>query len=261
MSLVPLLIAYVLISIYKMLLVNSFFGTLYTFDFGIRNIANYQIAWYMGMYLCLFTLIPFLNKMWKALNEREQNILMITMIFLCAIYPCFNYIAPSYFVFAYPVMYYFIGVAIRDRQPVYNKFILLGIAAVAVALQAVISTFCTSTGMFDWSVISTPDGTYGTLFNLITGISIFLALYKVEIKADPIRKLLASISNVSFEIYLFAGAYDAIIYQQLKRTIANPPDFFWWFFVTVPLSFIMAYISSVIFSFVVKKILGLFERK
>ena len=42
MSLIPLVIAYVVISVYKMLFVNSIYGELYTFEFGIKNIANYH---------------------------------------------------------------------------------------------------------------------------------------------------------------------------------------------------------------------------
>lgn len=246
-GIVPLLLSYVVISVAKMLIYNKLYGKIYSVGDIFKNLGNYQVAWYMGMYLCLFLLVPFLNKMWNGLNDIEKNVLIGIMIFLCGLYPIFNYIAPVYFIGIYPVMYYFIGAVIRQRQYTYNKFVLVLIAVVVSVIEAVISVKCTKTGMFDWTVISTADGTYGTLLMCITAVCIFLAVYKINIKSYAIKRLLASISSVSFEIYLFAGIYDAIIYQYLKRTVTGANQFFWWFFVTVPLSFILAYISSVIF--------------
>lgn len=250
-TLITLIISYVVISIAKMILYNHLYGKIYSVVDMFKNLGNYQIAWYMGMYLCVFLLIPFLNKCWHALNDKEKIILITILVFLCGVYPIFNYIAPSFFYGIYPVMYYFMGAYIREKKPEFNKLILLLIAVVVSILEAIISFKFSSTGVFDWTVISTADGTYGTLFIAICAICIFLCFYKVNIKSKLINKLFASISKVSFEIYLFAGAFDAIIYQYLKRTLTGPNEFFWWYFITVPLSFICAYISSWIFRMII----------
>jgi len=247
MSLITLAISYVVVSVAKMFLYNYLYGQIYTALDMFKNLGNYQIAWYMGMYLCVFLLIPFINKMWASLDDKEKIILIATLIFLCAIYPVFNYIAPSFFYGIYPLMFYFIGAYIREKQPVFNRIILIIIAVAVSVLEAVISFSFTTTGLFDWTVISTSDGTYGTIFIAICAVCLFLAFYKVKINSKILQKLFSAISNVSFEIYLFAGAFDAIIYQYLKRTITGANNFFWWFFVTVPLSFICAFISSWIF--------------
>ncbi len=254
MALIPLVISYVVISVAKMILYNRLYGRIYGVKEMIVNLGNYQIAWYMGLYLCVFLLIPFLNKAWYALDTKEQNILIGTMAFLCTIYPVWNYIAPSYFIGTYPVLFYFLGIAVRDRKPRPNRLLLIGIIAATVIIEALISMFFTSTGTFDWNLISTADGTYGTLFISICTVCIFLLLYDTDIKNSAVRRILASISGVSFEIYLFAGAYDAIIYGYVKRFITSAVEAFWWFFVTVPLSFICAYLSSIIFHFVVSGI-------
>lgn len=255
-ALVTLTISYVVISVGKMILYNHLYGKIYPFSEMLKNLGNYQIAWYMGMYLCVFLLIPFLNKMWHALDDKEKIILIVTLVFLCAIYPVFNYIAPSFFYGVYPIMYYFMGAYIREKKPDYNRYVLIGIAIIVSVLEAAISFKFTTTGIFDWNVISTADGTYGTLFIAICAVCVFLSLYKVNIKSKIVNKLFALISKVSFEIYLFAGAFDAIIYQYLKRTIVGPNEFFWWFFVTVPLSFICAFVSSIIFRIVVDFVIG-----
>ncbi len=256
MALIPLVISYVVISVAKMFLYNRLYGKIYGVREMFVNLGNYQIAWYMGLYLCVFLLIPFLNKAWYALDTKEQNILIGTLGFLCTIYPVFNYIAPSYFIGTYPVLFYFLGIAVRDRKWRPNRVLLAGILIATLLVEALISMKLTSTGTFDWNLISTADGTYGTLFISICTVCIFLLLYDTDIRSGIVRKILASISGVSFEIYLFAGAYDAIIYGYLKRFVTGAVEAFWYFFATVPLSFLCAYISSVIFRFIVSKITG-----
>ena len=256
-ALVPLVISYVVVSVAKMFLYNRLYGKIYGVKEMFVNLGNYQIAWYMGLYLCVFLLIPFLNKGWYALTEKEQNILIGTLGFLCTIYPVFNYIAPSYFIGVYPVLFYFLGIAVRDRKWRPNRLLLVLILIATVVAEAFISMKFTSTGVFDWNLISTADGTYGTLFISICTVCIFLLLYDVDIRSKIICRLLASISRVSFEIYLFAGAFDAIIYGYAKRYLSGATEAFWWFCLTVPLSFICAYISSLIFTAIVSYVLRL----
>ncbi len=254
MAAIPLFISYILISVAKMLLYNRLYGKIYGIKEIFLNLSNYQIAWYMGLYLCVFLLIPFLNKAWYALDRREQNILLGTLAFLCTVYPVIKVIAPSYFTGIYPILFYYLGIAAGDRKWHVNRLLLIGILVITLFAEAFISMKFTTTGLFDWNLIQTADGTYGTFFISVCTICIFLLLYEVDIKNGVIRRILASISGVSFEIYLFAGAYDAIIYGYAKRYLSGPVEAFWWFFVTVPASFICAYISSLIFRFIVSKI-------
>lgn len=254
-ALVPLFISYVVISVGKMLLYNRLFGKIYGVREMLENLGNYQIAWYMGMYLCLFLLIPFLNKGWYAMTQKEQNVLLVTLIGLCTVYPVFKYIAPSYFTGIYPVVFYFLGVAVADRKPRPGRWYLLLMLIAVVILETVITVKCTSTGNFDWNVISTPDDIYGTFFITACTVCIFLLLYDVRIKNGFIRSALSSVSSVSFEIYLFSGAYDALIYAYAGRYYTEPSEAFWIFFITVPLSFICAYLSSLVFRRVVFAIL------
>lgn len=260
MALVQLVIAYVVISVGKMILYNHLYGKIYGIKEIFANLGNYQIAWYMGLYLCVFLLIPFLNKAWYALDEREQNILLLTLVFLCTIYPVFNYIAPSYFIGTYPVLFYFFGIAVRDRNIKVNKLLLFAALIITILIETLITMKCTRTGVFDWNLISTPD-TYGTIFITICTLCVFLMFYDVDIRSKVIRRLLSSISGVSFEIYLFAGAYDAIIYSIVKRYVnGTANEAFWYFLITVPASFICAYISSVVFRSVVLFATGILSR-
>lgn len=247
-SLIPLLFSYLVISVIKMLIYNKLYGKIYPLKEILKNLGNYEIAWYMGMYILIILLIPFLNKLWKALDKKEQTVLLVTLVFVCAVYPVFHYIAPSFFVGLYPVMYYYFGVYIKENKPSFNKC-LLGAAVIVFTLtEAVISVKLTPSMTFDWTIISTADGGFGSILLAIPAVSIFLFFYQVNINSSLLCKLFSAISKVSFEIYLIAGIFDAVIYTYLKKSIFTAPDFFFYFFITVPISFIGAFLIATVFT-------------
>lgn len=257
LSLIPLFIAYLLINIYKMLLVNKVFGTVYTLDFAVRNLANYQIAWYMGMYLSLMLLVPFLNKLWRACDgRREHNILIGSLVFISMCYPVFLYIAPSYWQMIYPMAYYFIGIYIKEYRPKPKKWLLPIIIIVIVLAEAAISFYYAKGGNFNWNILGPVDCGYSTITVAVTAVCMFLLFYDIDIKNKVLTKFFASISACSFEMYLFSGTYDAIIFYYLKRYIFTAEGFFWWIFVTPPVSFVLSWISSIIYRFLYNKISG-----
>ena len=262
MSLIPIVIAYVLISVPKMILYNYLYGTIYSPMEMLKNIGNYNIAWYTGLYIGLIVLIPFLNKLWKGLNgRREQNILIISLAVLCAVYPVFNYVSPVFYVSLYPVMYYFLGTYIRVNQPKVNKLLLLVIFTCVISLETCISFFGAKGGPFNWNLISTADSGYGGIFIMISSLCLFLMFYDVDVKGKIIRKILEIIGGVTYEVYLFAGMYDALIYGYFKRTVTSAADFAAYFPVTAVLCFIVAVISSIIYKSVYKAIKRLVVRE
>jgi len=255
MSLVPLFIAYIVISIPKMIMYNRLYGEIYTPKELIKSLGNYSIAWYMGLYFGIVLILPFLNKLWHALDgKKEQHLLIGSLIILCSIYPVFNYIAPSFFIGLYPVMYYFIGAYIRENQPKFNKWILFAIFILITMLQTIISFFAVKGGVFDWNLISMPDTGFGSIFILISSVCVFLICYDVDIKNAFVCRILKSVGSVTFETYLFAGAYDAIIYRYFKQTVTNAVDFAKYFPITVLFSFILGVLSSIIYKAVYKRV-------
>lgn len=248
LSLIPLFLSYCIISIVKMILYNHLYGKIYSLKDMIKNLFNYQIAWYMGMYLILMLLIPFLNILWKGLIGNTQKLALVgTLVFICAIYPLFNYVAPSFFVGIYPVMYYFVGMYLKETRIKVKSVTLLAIIVLIPCLEALISVKLSPTGVFDWTLISTADGGYGSLFVLINAVAIFILLKNINVKSKFIKMILSEVGSVTFEIYLISGMFDAVIFNYLKRTITTAEGFFWYFFITVPISFVFACIVSVIF--------------
>lgn len=262
MSIIPILIAYIVISIPKMILYNSLYGTIYTPLEALKNLGNYSIAWYMGLYIGIMILCPFLNKLWHSLDGKKEKIMLIvSFMILCSIYPLFNYIVPIYFISLYPVMYYFIGAYIKENQPKYSKSMLAVIFVCVTLLETVISFYGAKGGTFNWNLISLTDTGFGSLFILIQSVCVFLIFYDVDIKNKVVCRILQTIGSVTFEVYLFAGAYDAIIYNYFKRTVNNAVDFAKYFPVTVLFSFLAGVISSIIFKAIYNFIKNLFIRE
>lgn len=255
MSMVPILVSYVVISIIKVFASNYVYGKVYTFDFALKNIANYQLAWYVGMYLSLMALIPFLNRLWKALvSKKEKHLLIGSLAFVATLYPVFLYIAPSYWQMLYPLVYYYLGVYIKEYQPKVKKIWLVLITLVIVFGEAVTSYLFADGKSFIWNVLGPVDSGYSTITVVICAAAVFLLFYDVKIKTGWIKTVFRKISEVSFEIYLFTGVYDAIVFYYLKKIVWEVEDFFWWFFITVPASFLLAWISSMILKLIFKVI-------
>lgn len=250
MSLIPLIVAYIVICIHKMHVANQIFGKVYDLRYGLKNLANYQIAWYMGMYMSLMLICPFLNKMWKGCKDRkEHNILIGSLIFVAMLYPVFLYVVPSYWQMLYPLAYYFFGTYCRVYRPKVNKLLCVAIVAVMVVGEAIVSYKFANGEAFIWSILGPVDSGYSTITVGITAACVFLLLYDVDLKNKVIRRLFKSISSCSFEIYLFSSTYDTLIFYYLKRYIDSAEKFFWWIFITVPVSFICGWISSLIYKF------------
>ncbi len=264
LSLVPIITAYIVITVIKILVSNHFYGKIYFFKDSVKSIANYTFAWYVGMYISITLLIPFLNILWKGLeNKRDKLILIGSLVFICSLYPVVLYVAPSYWQILYPILYYYIGTYIREYKPERfsgrrSKILLAGVAASMVVINAVVSFIGAKGEVFNWSILGPVDSGYSTVTVAICATAVFLLLYDIEIKSPLVKKVLRSISEVSFEIYLFTGCFDAAIYSIAFRYTggADAHKFFWLFFAFVPLNFLLSFLSSRVYRMVYLKAAG-----
>lgn len=261
MALVPIIISYIIISIIKVVTANKFYGEgYYSLSSAIKQITSYQMAWYVGMYISLVLLIPFLNILWHGLStKKERQILIISLSFVACLYPIVLYVAPSYWQMLYPFVYYFLGAYIREYQPVIKKWIAVLTILIATLIEAVISFYFAKGGLFNWNVLSATDSGYSVITVVICAYMFFVLFYQTDIKNTVVAKVLKSLSGVSFEIYLFTGVYDVIIFSYLKGFISGATNFFFWPFVTVPLNFALSAVSALIINKIVKSITGLLK--
>ena len=92
----------------------------------ITNMFTFKFpsySWYINMFMGLYLFIPFFNYLYKSIPEKHKWTFIISL-FLVFSTPRIS----SYWVDSYPVMYYFLGVFLKDKQFKINKLVLgLGI--------------------------------------------------------------------------------------------------------------------------------------
>lgn len=249
-SLIPILLSYIIIAVIKVIISNVYYGEgFYTFQSALKAIATYQIAWYVGMYVGLVLLIPIFNKLIGALFEKEFKWTVISLAVVACAFPIVQYVIPSYWQMIYPLAYYFVGAYIREYQPKVNK----GLCALAIVLMTLangaISYFAAGGEFFRTDVLAAVDSGYSVITVFIATVAAFLMFYDSCMNAKSesfICRLFATVSSASLEIYLFTGVFDVVIFSYLKQSYTMASEFFWLFFITVPLNFICSAVCGVI---------------
>lgn len=259
MSLVPILITYVILCTFRMAVENIMYGKIHTISSGIKSLLSYQSAWYVGMYVALMLLCPFLNKLWKACSKKEHIILVLSLVAITMAYSVFSYVFPSYFQFVYPITYYYFGVYIKEYRPTVNKVLLVALFVLSNGVNLVITLYNTKGGIFNPGLIGMVDNGQNALTVAIAAVSFFLLFYDVKIKGI-VASLFKSVSNCSLEIYLIQAACNAVIYTYARRRIVGAENYFWIFFLTVPLSFGLSWIMAAVYKLIFGKIAGIIKK-
>lgn len=254
MSLVPIIITYVVLCTIRMVVENAVYGKIHTLESGIKSLLTFQSAWYVGMYIGLMLLCPFLNKMWKSCTERERNILLVSLVAITMVYPVIGYIFPSYFQFIYPVTYYLLGVYVKEYRPRINPLICIGAMIICTAINALITVRTANGGVYVPGILAAVDNGQNALTIGVCALAFFLLIYEVKINNKSIRKLFMSASNCSLEIYLLQAAFNAVIYTYLGRRVIGAEGYFWWFFITVPASFLLSWAAAAAYKWIFNKV-------
>lgn len=260
MSLVPIITTYIILCTIRMIVENIVYGKIHTLSSGIKSLLTYQSAWYVGMYIGLMLLCPFLNKLWMACNKSEHIILVCSLVAVTMGYSVTGYVFPSYFQFVYPITYYYLGVYIKQYKPTVNKLLLLILGLVMTGINAIITIYNSKGGLFNPGQIGIIDNGQNALTVAVCAVCFFLLTYDIRINSKIIAGLFKSASNCSLEIYLLQAAFNAVIYTYAGRRVAGAENYFWLFFVTVPLSFCLSWATAAAYKYIYGKIRGLLRK-
>ena len=275
-SLVPIGISYLFFSVIRILLSNYYLGATYGLKEAMQVLGDYSIAWYVGFYISLMAVAPFLNRLWHSLkSKKEQHILLISLICISTLYPIvslpasseatpvavigslFGFASPGYWQMLYPLLYYFLGCYFRENKPKINKLILLAAVAITVLVNAAISFSYADGSNFNWHILGKVDSGYNCITLSLCSASLFLLLYDTEVKGKIVRNILGKISSVSLEIYLSSAIFEMIIFDRVNRMFFTIEDHARLFFPLVLLNFT----ASALVSLIYKKIYGLIAQK
>jgi len=210
---------------------------------GIFHFSGAPYGWYVEMFIGLYLLSPFLNAMWSALSERAKPALLLTLSVLTFLPTLLNLLQhtrfylrllPDWWSSLYPVAYYMIGVALREKPLPLRWPKALGLAMVSSLVGAALH-IREAAG----TPLAYAEVTYwGGFFTAVTAVLVFSALrqWKVDNWPSPLRKSAAKVAELSFAMYLLSYIPDQILAGYFWKEIAAVPDRLVWFILLVPLS-------------------------
>ena len=225
----------------------------------IADIFNYKGAtysWYIEMYIGIFLLCPFLNRITEHMDKKQFRILLGTMIALTFLPTLTNRwggielnlnILPDYWMALYPFTYYFIGSYIRKfsvKLPLRTG--ILGALFFAM-IKGSILYYTANGGIF---VERIGDG-YSDIFVAGTSICLFLALYDLKTENRDLKRVFYHISKVSLAIYLISWIFDRILYVMMFPYF-SVDTYIWCYFIFVPTSFFCSLLTGTVVERVVQ---------
>lgn len=218
---------------------------------GIFSFTTIPYAWYIEMWIGLFLLAPFLNKLYKSLETKRMKQWLVFILFLLTALPDFAnrygmYLAPAFWEGTYPVMFYLIGCYIREYRPDFPKW-KLGLGMLAIVSAAPVFNV-----IVDYPTYLQILGDRNGIACVPLSVMLFLSCYNLEVKSKWLRLAFEAVSLRSLDIFLCSSVFDAGIYPYFKeRYFIDQSQFGIYFFVIIPcifaLSFSIATVKRMLF--------------
>ena len=264
-GIIPLYLSYIVISVLCAAVhaINEYKnGAAVSFGSAVYSILNFSAnpyAWYFEMYIGLFLLIPFLNMIYHGIHTRKgKHILLLSLILLTILpdtvagfSPYYGVgsgvaldIFPDFFKSLYPVTYYFVGCYIAEFQPKLRGIQKLLALCAPMLPCGLVFLYTNLRGEYAWYMCNG----FQTLTAFLTALTVFLALYDLNIKGDFWQKAFEQIALCTFETYLLSYLWDSLVYNVLGLQLQLP------LFVTVILVFVCSFGSAVVLRLCLKPI-------
>lgn len=245
-----------------------------TFDF-----TGADYSWYIEMYIGLFLIAPFLNLAYNKLkSQRHKQVLVFTFVFITVIPTVFNIFnfdtaswwttptesdsfqkfIPSFWMGIYPLTYYFVGAYLREYGMKLRTRSVAGVFAASLFLFTCFNWFRSYGGGFK---TSTYNYWYGfTPFVLSTLMFVMLSRIKSDNWNLKVKYVLFQVSDCALGIYLLSFIFDSMIYEVLNRNVPVMVDRLPFYFITVPLCFVLSALLSFLLNLLENVIVKLYYR-
>lgn len=224
----------------------------------LKSILSYEgYGWYVEMYLGFAIMIPFLNLMWKGIVSKSGARCMLALLSVLTVLPsvCNAYdiktpgallkpwtansyagIMPDWWVFLYPITYYFVGAYLKRFVNV-RAFKPHRVAPL-LALSIFVSGAYNILYSYQRPFVSGVWQEYGGWQNMINSVLMFLFLNSVRYTKMPrfAVRFISYISSLTFTAYICSRITDDFLYRRLNEAIPTVTDRIDYFPITVILS-------------------------
>lgn len=221
----------------------------------IKNLSrNTEYTWYIGIYIWLYMLIPFLNIIYKKMNgKREKQGLLLASIGLIILPTFCNYYQASFpdiFSQFYPIAYYFIGAYIREYNNKDKKWKYFTLFLISLIASTILNILVSYNNKFSWNIMNDWRG----FENAAMGTFLFIFLCKLDLSRIPKKAeyVLKKIAELSFGAYLCSWIADSIFYPKFKELVPDIPERMKYYLIMVPLIIVTSLILSAIANIIYK---------
>lgn len=210
------LIAYLFFSIVTILFRIHYLGQEKSVMQWVHSILSFDAipyAWYIEMWIGLFLLTPFLNRLWHSIETKRHRQILIAILFASSAIPDLlnrygMHLVPGYWVnAAYPLLCFYLGSYIRTYSPTFKAMTLIGLITGLCLINPVMSILIAK-----GQPMTHLHGGPGGVVSISIAILSFLLFYQRDIKAQIIRGLITKISILSLNMYLVAALFDMLLY-------------------------------------------------
>ncbi len=197
---------------------------------GIFTFSSCSYAWYIGMYVGLFLLIPFLNVLLCHLT-RVQKKWLIGILFVITILPdtlnlvnfdIYGYwtdlenmtqysLGISHFwVGIYPITFYAVGAYLKEYRPKVRMGALFFLMIAVMMLSGGVQLWRCYGQPFIWG----PWQELASLSTFLLSVLFFVMLLQIREEGypGPVRQVLKFISDLCLGAYLLSYIYDTLLY-------------------------------------------------
>lgn len=265
-----IILTYILASVACMVYSVVFLHQELTIKMMILKILDFSGApysWYIEMYMGLFLIIPFLNILYNNIPSQKWKIaLIVTFVALTALPSMLNVynfnspswwaapahiggsnqLIPAWWVGIYPVTYYFIGCYLKEYGLKIKKIPNILLIAACVLLSGLYSYWRSYNATFVWGAWCA----YPSLFNTILTILVFALIINTDFSKVPaiLARFIQKISGLCLGAYLLSWIFDSWLYPILKQKVTDAQKTLEYYFVIVPIVFVLSLVLSYLMS-------------
>lgn len=233
-GLLPVLLGYLLAAVITIPIRHFVFGDVQPFSVWVTRLFSFRAiyyGWYVGMYLGLILLSPFVNMLLESLRETKYLLALALVMLTLTAFPGATplQLFPDDWRSIYPLTYYILGAAVRRLQPGIRSWLGISAALAAAMLlgaATVLSTDKTLSEAFTWQ--------FADLWIVLITFLLFTTLYRVEVR-PALGRLLAFGAGGCYGGYLLSHLLDAWCYRLVPAW--NTPERYpmVFLFVTFPI--------------------------
>ena len=236
------IIPYILISIIYIFFRKIYLHESISFIQGMKMILGFNAisyAWYLEMWIGLYFLAPFLNILSNGIKTSKTSIiLIITLYVMSYLTLTLNReglkILPSYWSSISPLASYFIGSHIRKFGCNISRRNLILFILIAILAEPTINIL-----FFHGQRYYFIFGIY--LLIVPAMFASFMLLYNWETPKIWLQRTLATVSDLTLEMYLYCALCDMMLYPFFMKWYVSQDQFGLFFFVIIPLELLMTF--------------------